>query len=302
MNLQVSPLAPEYAPRFRARVLLGVVSLLSILTYIGSASTELVVANLGLVIFSFVVVFKPRWSFRYAIPHLLLFLISLVLLLRFSQGDYLANELALYAFVCALLFHRFIGATMLAIMFFALFFVAHEAQLTELLAAALTSLAIYGLASYLRARLLTNERTLNRAQESEILLACKNCRAFEVDLERFFQLNKRYEIPCTVVKLSLNFDRKLNIKESQEVQEKLVEIWVTRVRQTDEVYKVNDQAFACLLPATTAENAGVLAKDIQRATLAYALPFEVDVALDVCVVSANPFSQCEDWLAQLYKG
>jgi len=197
--------------------------------------------------------------------------------------------------VCAALSLNVIFAIILTWMVvFALFLLSASLTLAEMLGLMATStLSMYG-AHQVR----TLQKALHKQSGLDVVFGCFNAQAFKKDAEHAWHLGQRYHLVTSMVVLDLDED--LDIEGYQECARRLVEVWTSRLRNTDTLYKVSDRRFVCLLSSTTQQGALVLADDLRKATHAYESPLLHCITLATTVCSSEQVSSLDTWLTMAY--
>lgn len=156
------------------------------------------------------------------------------------------------------------------------------------------------LAAYLRWLVLKQSASLAESESTDTQFDCKTVLSLERDAEQYFNLFQRYSIGCTYLVFDVGLDEKASLKTKNELLSLAISIWNSRIRQTDQLYKISDRRFVCLLPATSKEESMVLQQDIVVAMREYEFPNRSDLRFKVSAMQCEGFEQSIDWISGIY--
>lgn len=242
-------------------------------------------------------IWQPRLS-QYLYSSLGMFGLGVAFFLDAPSDQDLIFHLSFFTFVLVLCLPRLSSFPLLLSMLASLIvYVSVEVSLDRLAVLCL----LVGFSLYLRGLLFRQYDGLQTEVERDALSGCKNINALSSDAEQYFKLFQRYRIPSTLLVINIEHKPKASLKEQQLVVSTLVDVWVSRLRQTDVLYRVSDHRFVGLLTATSSESARVLLDDIVNSTEAYELPGESSIKLSVVSSDCCLAETSEAWLSFVYE-
>lgn len=242
-------------------------------------------------------IWQPRLS-QYLYSSLGMFGLAIAFFLDAPSDKDLIFHLSLLSFILVLCLPTLSSIALLLSVLVGLFvFVSVEASWDRLAALFL----LVGFSLYLRALIFKQHEGLKTEVERDALSGCKNVNALSSDADQYFKLFQRYRIPSTLLVINIEHNPEASLKEQQIVVSALVDVWISRLRQTDVLYRVSDHRFVCLLTATSSESASVLLDDIVNSTEAYELPGQSSIKLGVASSDCSVGDTSEAWLSFVYE-
>jgi len=161
-------------------------------------------------------------------------------------------------------------------------------------------MALAGATNYLRHLIAYLDNKLRVARDLDIHERCKNISALHRDCEHGFALYERYQIPSTLLILDITYRNPKGVNDYKKTISAIVNVWLSRLRGTDYLYRVDNKRFVCLLSATQASQVKSLAHDLVNATLAYDLPDSVSIELNTHIKGCDEYSDASSWTSVLY--
>jgi GGDEF domain-containing protein len=133
---------------------------------------------------------------------------------------------------------------------------------------------------------------------------CGNQQALSYDMDRNLQLFDRYHIPCTAMAIELRLEQlasKGSVLDNDHPLYAFLNIWKSRIRQTDRLYRSGEFSFVCLLANTRESDALGLQKDILNACMHYEIESTEQFSLSVKVHECREQDDPNKWLERLHQ-
>lgn len=150
----------------------------------------------------------------------------------------------------------------------------------------------------LNLRISVLSKALHTRSGFDDVYGCKNRQTFNEDARQSWNITQRYKIPTSMVVIDLSAHSDIEVYEKS--ASSLVEVWRTRLRNTDMLYKVSDRRFVCLLSTTDKGGAETLVADLNKAVQAYEQPMLQDITVEMAVYSSTQATSLDTWLAMAY--
>lgn len=144
------------------------------------------------------------------------------------------------------------------------------------------------------------ENELASRHVTDPVLGCANRQALEHEMSKAVELNKRYGVVTSALALNVQNLEELyaetNLDEVNTALKELVQVWISRLRNTDQLCRFNDSQFICLLPNTELNNALLLSDDLLKASESYDFSHGQTIQLYVSVAESNGDESAKNWL------
>lgn len=162
--------------------------------------------------------------------------------------------------------------------------------------AIMTIAGVLVLANVVMRHLSVLETEIEKTQVTDSSTGCLNKDALIREMEKSWEIYKRYDIHASTIKLTIldlnRLQNELGLSQANVLLNEVVQVWISRLRNTDILCRYDDTQFICLLPNTPQESAELLAADLCKACDEY----EFSGAKDIRIVSS--VAQClheESW-------
>lgn len=154
-------------------------------------------------------------------------------------------------------------------------------------------------------RLLSAKKEALNNSRSDSTTGAGNRSALVEELSELLEFYRRYRVEATAVSIRLPaLGQLLSDYGDHKIDHLLIElvnIWCTRIRNTDRLYRYGDDCFVLLLPGTQTENAETLLEDLQHASTAYDFTHVKEADLEFHIESNIHHATWEDWLSALVR-
>ena len=169
---------------------------------------------------------------------------------------------------------------------------------------------LYLLAATLLAYLIANSLLSARKEaqtnsRSDVTTGVGNRSALVEEMDELIDLYQRYRVETSAVSIRIENLEPLLVEYGEarvsQLLVELVNVWQSRIRNTDRLYRYGDDCFVLLLPGTSSSNARTLIEDLERACKVYEFSQVTEVTLQMNIESLDMHSTWEEWLAALVR-
>ncbi|TNC80334.1 MAG: hypothetical protein C9356_14640 [Oleiphilus sp.] len=154
-------------------------------------------------------------------------------------------------------------------------------------------------------RLLSARKEALNNSRSDVTTGTGNRSALVEELDELLEFYRRYKVEATAVSIRLpSLAQLLSEYGDPKIDQLLVElvnIWQTRIRNTDRLYRYGDDCFVLILPGTPVAAADSLLKDLQHASTAYEFTHVKEAQLAFHIETNIDHATWEDWLSALVR-
>ena len=142
-----------------------------------------------------------------------------------------------------------------------------------------------------------------RSRKTDGVTGCGNRTALQEEMSKVVNQKKRHGVAVTALALRIP-DMPIRFAQAGEKKAnvlltEIVNVWQSRIRNTDTLCRYNDEVFVCLLPGTDRINSSTLASDLLKACQVYDLDGGGSVHMECKFVEFDGEGSWESWLSEL---
>lgn len=149
----------------------------------------------------------------------------------------------------------------------------------------------------------TLEHELETRHITDSTTGCLNKDALVTEMEKAWEIYKRYDINASTIKLQVMnldvFQLELGHNQTNVLLGEIVQVWTSRLRNTDMLCRYDEAQFICLLPNTKQESAESLAADLCKACDEYEFSCHKNVRIQSSVAQCMHEESWESWLRSI---
>lgn len=144
------------------------------------------------------------------------------------------------------------------------------------------------------------ESEIAASHVTDKVTGCGNKEALLAEIEKAWAIYQRYNINAAVVRLHIlklpKLKEQLSEQQMNTLLTEIVQVWKSRLRNTDLLCRYDNEHFVCLLPNTKLDNAQHLAIDLCKACNDYEFSDNVKVSIESAVAQCDQENNWEGWL------